>query len=143
MICNTNVRNLSWVKKDTFELQCTFYTDDAGSCCWVDQCGNEVGTPINLTGATIIMTSATGYNGESGSVVLWTISTLTGDIVLTYAEGGQFSVIVPTTATQNIVGTQLISRYDLVIELPEDTAGKAGRYCVLRGRIQLISNITA
>ena len=129
--CNAVKLPLCFTQGDSYELDLTYGAWSVAT--------PPVFTPIDITNATILMSfSAPGPDGP----LLFTIGTASTDAVLTNPTAGQFTVIVPTSATSGLKGNQLNGIYDMVLELPTDATGKPWRQTILSGTFNLQPNVT-
>ena len=130
--CNCNINNsivypLQFPRGDTYEIKASYSIN---------------GAAINLDGATIWMTAKYSKR-QPDSEAVFQIGTFTGDIVVTDAAVGNFSIIIPIGATYAIPDSLVQPMvYSVVIELPTDSSGKVARNTVMEGPLNLSINVT-
>ena len=138
--CDPQIIDICYTRGDTYVLYGTYAVDKV---------------PVNITGASIRMIVKTGQDVPDADA-LFTISTATGDILITDASAGQFVVTVPSSKTIGI--SAYLSRwfYNIILEIGSGVSGYSGwlgysgfgglsgnglyRATIFKGRFELTSS---
>ena len=119
-----NIRNYRFTRGDTFTLNITYESVQGRP---------PVKKPINITGATILMTVKN--NPTDPDPGMFQLSVGSG-IIITDALNGKFSITIPTADSMSLNCNRAYA-FDVVIKL------NGNRDTVLNGTINVKQNVTA
>jgi len=122
--CRCRSQNFTFIRGDTFTLNGT-YESSNGAC-------PPVLTPIDITTASIQLICKR-YANDPDAAALFSLAVGSG-VTITSGPNGQFTCLVPQTATQNLA-CGIPYPYNVVIEL------SGSRETVMNGFLTLAENV--
>lgn len=118
--CSPCNQPITFIKGDSFSLFATFSLN---------------GVPVDISSATAITMTVKTTAYVPDSAAIFTVGLGTG-ITITNGPLGQFTVLIPSSATLNQPTQLFPAVYDIVVEIG------ALRYTVFRGPLSLLTNVS-